>query len=75
MFYWLSTMHVTSGEKFFWNFIEVGHGKGEHDGPRTCVKRNHSREELYNEGGAILENAEIIIQWCNSTMGLGNTGK
>ena len=59
----------------FWNFIEVGHGKGEHNGVTTCVKKALSREELKYENGTILENAETIVQWCNSTMGLGNIGK
>ena len=75
MFYLLSRMHVTSGVQYFWNFIEVGHGKGEHDGAEACVKRALSREELKYEGGTILENAKIIVQWCNSMMRLGNIGK
>ena len=24
--------------KHHWNFFETGHGKGEHDGARACVK-------------------------------------
>ena len=60
MFYWLSRMHVTSGVQHFWNFIEVGNGKGVHDGAETCVKRALSREELKYESGTILENAKII---------------
>ena len=66
---------MTSGVQIFWNFIEVGHGKGEHDGAGACVKRALSREELKYKGGTILENVETIVQWCNSSMGLGNTCK
>lgn len=66
---------MTSGVHHFWNFIEAGHGKGEHDGARACVKRDLIREELKYKGGTILENVETIVQWCNSMMGLGNTGK
>ena len=69
MFHWLSKFHVTSVVKYFWNFIEVGHGKGEHDGVGACVKRALSREELKYKGGTMLENAKIIVQWCNSMMG------
>ncbi|XP_057867281.2 uncharacterized protein LOC131074642 [Cryptomeria japonica] len=75
MFYWLTRMHVTSGVQHFWNFIEAGHGKGEHDGAGACVKRALTREELKNEGGAMLIDAKTIVQWCNSTMGPGNVGK
>ena len=75
MFYQLSRMYVTSGVKHFLNFIEVGHGKEEHDGARACVKRELSREELQYEGGAILQHAKTIVQWCTSMMGLGNTSE
>ena len=64
---------MTSGVQHFWNFIEVGHGKGENDGVGACMKIALSREELKYEGGTILENAETIVQWCNSMMGRGNT--
>ena len=52
---------MRSGVQNFWNFIEVGHGKGEHDGVGVCVKRALSREELKYEGGAILENAKKLF--------------
>ena len=57
--------------EFHWG----GYGKGEHDDARACVKRALRREELKYEGGAILLNTETIVEWCNSTMGLGNTSK
>ena len=66
---------MTSGVQHFLNFIEVGHGKGENDDARECVKRALSREELKYEGGTILENIETIVQWYSSMMGSGNTGK
>ena len=66
---------MTSGVQHFWNFIEAGHRKGEHDGARACVKRALSREELKYEDGAILKNVETIVQWCNLMMGPGNTCK
>lgn len=68
-------MHVTSGVQHFWNFIKARHGKWEHDGAGEYVKRALSREELKYKGGAILENVETIVQWCNSIMGPGNTCK
>ena len=66
---------MTSGVQYFWNFIEARHGKREHDGVGACVKRALSREELKYESGAILQNAENFVQWCNSTMGPSNTCK
>ena len=59
----------------FQNFIEAEHGKGEYDGARACLKRALSREELKYEGGTILQYAKIIVQQCNSIMGLGHIAK
>ena len=58
-----------------WNFTEVGHGKGEHDGVGTCIKRALACEELKYKYGAILVDEKSIIQWCNATMGLGKEGE
>ena len=58
-----------------WNFIEAGHGKGEHDGVGTCIKRALAHEELNYKDGKILIDAKSIIQWCNATMGLGKEGE
>ena len=46
MLYWLRRMQRLSRIKYMWNFTEVGHGKGEHDGVGTCIKRALAREEL-----------------------------
>lgn len=74
IFYRLSRMHVRIGVHHFWNFSEVGHGKGEHNGASACVKRVLAREELKYEGGAKLIDETTIVQWCNSTMRPGNQG-
>lgn len=65
---------MKSGVQHFWNFTEARHGKGEHDGAKACVKRALAREELKYEGGVELIDAETIMRWCKSTMGLGNPG-
>ena len=57
------------------NFTEAGHGKGEHDGVGTCIKRALAHEELKYKDGAILMDAKSIVQWCNATMGLGKEGE
>ena len=46
MFYWLSKMHRLSRIQYMWNFTEAGHGKGEHDGASTCIKRALAHKEL-----------------------------
>ena len=58
-----------------WNFIEAGHRKGEHDGAGTCIKRALAREELKYKDGEILIDTKSIVQWCNTTMGLGKEGE
>ena len=61
--------------QYMWNFTEVGHGMGEHNGVGTCIKRALACEELKYKDGAILINAKYIVQWCNATMGLGKKGE
>ena len=51
-----------------WNFTEAGHGKGEHDGVGTCIKRALAHEELKYKYGATLIDTKSIIQWCNAIM-------
>ena len=36
-FFWLCLL-PKKNIKHCWNFFETGHGKGEHDGARACVK-------------------------------------
>jgi len=58
-----------------WNFCEVGHGKGEHDGVGSCIKRARAREELNYKDNAKLTDAKLIVKWCNASMGTSNEGK
>ena len=58
-----------------WNFIEAGHGKGEHNAVGACIKSALAREELKYKDGAILIDEKSVIQWCNTTMGLGKEGE
>ena len=37
-FFWLCCLHKKTNIKHHWNFFEIGHGKGEHDGAGACVK-------------------------------------
>lgn len=38
--------HARHNVKFMWNFFESGHGKGDHDGARACVKCALHQHEL-----------------------------
>ena len=58
-----------------WNFTNASHGKGDHDGASTCIKRALAREELKYKDGAILIDEKSIIQWCNATMGPSKEGE
>ena len=37
-FFWLCRLHKKTNMKHRWNYFEIGHGKGEHDGAGACVK-------------------------------------
>ena len=68
-------MHRLSRIQYMWNFIKVGHGKGEHDSVGACIKRALAREELKYKDGAILIDVKSIVQWFNATMGPGKVGE
>ena len=61
MFYWLSRMHRLCRIQFMWNFTKTGHGKGEHNGAGTCIKRALACEELKYKDGTILTNVKSIV--------------
>ena len=46
IFQWLCSLHKNYKVPDMWNYFEAGHGKGEHDGVRSCVKIALRREEL-----------------------------
>ena len=58
-----------------YNFIEVGHGKVEHDGAGACTKWALTHEELKYEDSVKLINVDSIMKRCNTTMGLGKEGE
>ena len=57
-----------------WNYFEIGHGKGEHDGAGACIKTS-LRREVMNFTGALLRDATYIVKWCASVMGEQETRK
>jgi hypothetical protein len=57
-----------------WNYFEIGHGKGEHDGAGACIKTALRREEM-KFTGARLRDAASIVKWCASVMGEQATRK
>ena len=46
VFNWLAMQHARANLRFLWNFFESGHGKGEHDGARACIKCALRQHEL-----------------------------
>ena len=52
------------------DFFEFGHGKGEHDGPDACVKRDLVKEQLNILGAEILD-ARGIVDWCSLALSEG----
>ena len=57
-----------------WNYFETGHGKGEHDGARACIKNSLRREDM-KFISARLRDAASIVKWCASVMGEQATRK
>ena len=57
-----------------WNYFEIGHGKGEHDGASACIKTALQREEM-KFTGARLRDVASIVKWCASVMGEQATRK
>ena len=47
-----------------WNFLESGHGKGEHNGVGACVKRALVKE-LLNISAVELLDVCSIVDWCS----------
>ena len=53
-------MHIERGVPHIWIFFESGHGKGEHDGAPTCVKRSLVKEQLNISGAKLLDAHSIV---------------
>ena len=51
--------------KHRWNFFETGHGKGEHDGARACVKRALRRWKM-NHYSRRFHSFTEVVQWYKS---------
>ena len=61
--------------QYMYNFTETGHGKGEHDGANTCIKRALAHEELKYKDGETFLDVISIIEWCHATMDPSNEGE
>ena len=49
--------------KHCWNVFETGHGKGEHDGARACIKRALRRYQMDLSTNRLVS-VEQVVQWC-----------
>ena len=68
VFEWLCLLHIKYKVPHVWNYFEIGHGKGEHDGVSACIKTTLRSEEM-KFTSALLRDAASIVQWCASIMG------
>ena len=66
-FYWLSRFHKKTNIRHTWNFFEIGHGKGEHDGAGACVKHALRRYQL-NHSASRLANSLDDVNWCKDNL-------
>ena len=47
----------------FWR-LNIGHGKGEHDGVGTYIKTRLRRKEMKFKNVSIIWDAKYIVEWC-----------
>ena len=74
VFQWLCFLHIKQRVLHLWNYFEIGHGKGEHNGIGACIKTTLRREEM-KFIGALLRDVAYIVKWCASMMGEQATTK
>ena len=74
VYLWLYSLHIKYKVPHIWNYFEIGHGKGEHDGVGSCIKTALRREEM-KFIGAHLGDVASIVKWCASVMGEQVTSK
>ena len=58
--------------EIIWNFFEMGHGKGEHDGAGACIKRALRRHQLNHESERFRD-AKDVVEWCKSHMSVDSS--
>jgi hypothetical protein len=54
-----------------WNYWGSSHGKGPHDGAKTCLKQTLPKEQL-KSNGILLQNAQDVVSFLRSLMSLGH---
>lgn len=48
-----------------WSFFESGHGKGEHDSARACIKHALRKYQM-NYQGLCIKYAHDVVEWCKT---------
>ena len=71
VFQWLCILHKRHKVPHIWNYFEIGHGKGEHDGEGTCIKTVLRRKEMKFTTISLIQDAKTIVAWGPSIMGQG----
>lgn len=62
-FYALYRYHHNENIPHVWSFFGSGHGKGEHDGAKACIK-HALRKCKMNYKGVRINNAHDVVEWC-----------
>lgn len=71
IFYWLNRMHREHNIQHIWSSFEDIHVKGEHNGVRTCMKRDLARKKLKLGDSVKFQDACVIMDWCNTNISTG----
>ena len=61
-------LHKTYNVLHIWNYFEIGHDKGEHDGVGACIRTALQRDEMRFTRNPHIKDVESIVQWCYATM-------
>ena len=69
VFQWLCILHKRHNVPHIWNYFEIEHEKGEHDGVGACIKTALSRKEIKFTTILLIRDAKTIVSWCSSVMG------
>ena len=61
VFQWLCILHKRHEVPHIWNYFEIGHGKGKHDGAVACIKTALRRQEMKFTTILLIRDAK----WCS----------
>ena len=66
-FLWLSLLHKKTNIWHTWNFFEIRHGKGEHNGVVSCIKHALKRHQLNHLASQLVDSSNVV-NWCKDNL-------